>query len=75
MPRPSDLRNNTGTGSASSAGPAKNSLNLNAPVVTPNAGQGEQENITARKPDKGHNLHKGGKAQGGAGQSSSRPKV
>ena len=35
----------------------------------------EGEHITAQKPDRGHNLHKPGKAQGGAGAPGGRPKV
>lgn len=33
------------------------------------------ENITTQKPDRGHSLHKPGKAQGGAGAPGGRPKV
>lgn len=35
----------------------------------------DDDNVTAQKPDRGHSLHKPGKAQGGAGAPGGRPKV
>lgn len=73
MPRPSDLFRNTGTGGPSQA--PKNTLNLNASADKPQAGQNDPDHVTAQKPNMGHNLHSSGKAQGGSGGASTRPKV
>lgn len=75
MARPSDLLKNTGSSGATPASQPPAGHSIIKPAAAANTAAGDANNITARKPDKGHNLHRGGKAQGGGGGSSARPKV
>lgn len=71
MAKPSDMLNKSGTGGMGTPKPST-TVNISS---GPKKDAKEHESIAAKKPDLGHNLHKGGKAQGGGGQSSARPKV
>lgn len=76
MPRPSDLFKNTGTGGPKPA-PQKNTFNLTPEEAPPAGSQGDPDHVTGTRPNKGGptNIVAGGKAQGGAGGPSGRPKV
>lgn len=74
MAKPSDILNKTGGSGGASFGGPKNTIKINPPEKGGLKAE-KGESIAAHKPDLGHNLHKGGKAQGGGGQSSARPKV
>lgn len=72
MAKPSDILNKSGTGGLGAPKPS-NTVSISA---TPKKDVKGNESIAARKPDHGHNLHKGtDKSKGGAGGSSARPKV
>lgn len=71
MAKASDILNKSGTGGLTPLGPVKQTIDLSAPAKKDG---GEGESAAAKRPDQGHNM-KGGRAQGGGGQSSARPKV
>lgn len=72
MAKPSDILNKSGTGGFGTPKPS-NTINIS---TTPKKDLKENDSIASRKPDQGHNLHKGtDKSKGGAGGSSARPKV
>jgi hypothetical protein len=70
MAKPTDIRNRLGAPMGPTPTPGS-TISLTKPA--PKAG--EEHKNTAPKPDMGHTTHKPGKAQGGAGGSSARPKV
>ncbi len=72
MTKPNDLFNRMGTGSSTQA--AKKSIDLNA--KEPSKDLKDSASIASKRPDIGHNLHKGAdRSKGGGGGASSRPKV
>jgi len=70
MAKPNDIRNRLAAPPPAASG---NTFSLNKPASHEKPdGRGQ---VSGPRPDKGFGSHKPGKAQGGAGQSSARPKV
>jgi hypothetical protein len=72
MAKASDILNKSGTGGFSPMTPPKPTIAIGESAKKD--AKGETESAAAKRPDLGHNI-KGGRAQGGGGQSSARPKV
>ncbi len=70
MSKASDILNKSGSGGRSPLAAVPQQI-----PASPEAKKGVKENVASHRPDKGSSLHKPGKAQGGAGGSSARPKV
>ncbi len=72
MAKASDILNKSGAG-----GPMPGSSGSQIPLTpgAKKATKSEGESAAAQKPDRGHTSHHSGKAQGGGGGSSARPKV
>lgn len=73
MAKASHLLNKSGGGGLGPMGPAKDSIDLNAPTMKDD--KSDTGNASVQRPDRGPAVHAPSKAQGGGGQSSSRPKV
>ncbi|HPO92344.1 MAG TPA: hypothetical protein PL072_02625 [Phycisphaerales bacterium] len=75
MAKASDLLKKFGASPAPLAGGAKHAIPLAPKKPEEGAKPDSADHVTAQKPDRGHSLHKPGKAQGGAGAPGGRPKV
>jgi len=73
MAKASDILNKTGSGGKGPLGPSLDTIPIGQSAKK--SAKPEHESVAAHKPDLGSSLHKPGKAQGGGGGSSARPKV